>query len=203
MSLTTATSQDNQTNSERILELFYTSPSELGWKHPRKVAYIYRHPQLQDKCLYFWNHRENIPEPATSEHMTFLLEDIYFEARGQFKAHKLVIDANLGTDGQIRLICGLNTTCATTILSGLCTLSPQLLSRPIAVIFRPGKSNGVVMPSLYVDNDWVDGRPLSRDEKGKARPSINLLTEAQNLLRHAMASEMLPHEIRKARRCIA
>ena len=203
MSLTSTTTQENQAGSERILETFYTSPSKLGWKQPRKVAYIHRHPQLQDQCLYFWNHKENIPEPATSQHMTFLLEDIYFEARGQFRAHKLVIVANLGGDGQIRLICGLNTTCAMTILSGLCALSPELLSRPIAMRFRPGKSNGVVMPSLYVDNDWVDGRPLSRDEKGNALPAINLLTEAQNLLRHSMASEMLPHEIRKSRRGIA
>jgi hypothetical protein len=171
----------------------------LGWRHPRKVAYIHRHPQLQDQCLYFWNHQENIPEPTTAQDLLFLLEDIYVEARGEFKAHKLVIDANLGLDGCIRLICGFNTTCATTLLSSLCALSPGMLTSPLALRLRPGSSHGVVMPALFVDNEWVDGRPMARDAKGNALPSIDLLAEAQTLLRHAQGVEMLPHQMRQAR----
>lgn len=173
--------------------------SMLGWRHPRKVAYIHRHPQLQDQCLYFWNHQENIPEPTTAQDLIFLLEDIYVETRGEFKAHKLVIDVDLGLDGRIRLICGFNTTCATTLLSSLCVLSPVLLTSPLALRLRPGSSHGVVMPALFVDNEWVDGRPMARDEKGNALPPINLLTEVQTLLRHALAVEMLPHQMRQAR----
>jgi hypothetical protein len=160
--------------------------SMLGWRHPRKVAYINRHPQLQDHCLYFWNHQENIPEPTRSQDLIFLLEDIYVEARGEFKAHKLIIDADLGLDGRIRLICGFNTTCATTLLSSLCALSPTLLSSPLALRLRPGSSHGVVMPALFVDNEWVDGRPMARDEKGQALSPVDLLTEVQTLLRHAL-----------------
>lgn len=171
----------------------------LGWRHPRKVAYIHRHPQLQDQCLYFWNHQENIPEAAKSQDLIFLLEDIYVEIRGEFKAHKLVVDADLGLDGRIRLICGFNTTCATTLLSSLCALSPMLLSSPLALRLRLGSSHGVVMPALFVDNEWVDGRPMARDDKGDALPTIDLLTEVQTLLRQALAAEMLPHQMRQAR----
>jgi hypothetical protein len=173
--------------------------SMLGWRHPRKVAYIHRHPQLQDQCLYFWNHQENIPEPTTAQDLIFLLEDIYVETRGEFKAHKLVIDVDLGLDGRIRLICGFNTTCATTLLSSLCALSPVLLTSPLALRLRPGSSHGVVMPALFVDNEWVDGRPMARDEKGNALPPIDLLTEVQTLLRHSLSVEMLPHQMRQAR----
>ena len=173
--------------------------SMLGWRHPRKVAYIHRHPQLQDQCLYFWNHQENIPEPTTAQDLIFLLEDIYAETRGEFKAHKLVMDVDLGLDGRIRLICGFNTTCATTLLSSLCALSPGLLTSPLALRLRPGSSHGVVMPALFVDNEWVDGRPMARDEKGNALSPIDLLTEVQTLLRHSMAVEMLPHQMRQAR----
>ena len=82
----------------------------LGWRLPRKVAYLHRHPQLQELCLYFWNHQENIPEPTTAQDLIFLLQDVFVEKRGEFKAQKLVIDADLGLDGLIRLICGINTT---------------------------------------------------------------------------------------------
>jgi hypothetical protein len=172
----------------------------LGWRLPRRVAYIHRHPQLQDQCLYFWNHQENIPEPTTAQDLLFLLEDIYVEMRGEFKAHKLVIDVDLGLDGRIRLISGINTTCATTLLSSLCALSPGLLCSPLALRLRPGSSHGVVMPALFVDNEWVDGRPMARDEKGNALPPTALLTEVQTLLRHAVGVEMLPHQMRQARK---
>ena len=171
----------------------------LGWRQARKVAYIHRHPQLQELCLYFWNHQENIPEPTTAQELIFLLQDVYVETRGEFKAQKLVIDADLGLDGLIRLICGINTTCATTLLSSLCALSPALLSSPLALRLRPGSSHGVVMPALFVDNEWVDGRPMARDDKGNALPPFDLLTEVQALLRHAHAVEMLPHQLRHAR----
>ena len=171
----------------------------LGWRHPRKVAYLHRHPQLQDQCLYFWNHQGNIPEAAKAPDLIFLLEDIYVEIRGEFKANKLVVDADLGLDGRLRLICGFNTTCATTLLSSLCILSPILLSSPLTLKLRPGSSHGVVMPALFVDNEWVDGRPMARDDKGNALPTIDLLTEVQTLLRLALAVEMLPHQMRQAR----
>jgi hypothetical protein len=165
----------------------------------RKVAYIHRHPQLQDQCLYFWNHQENIPEATTAQDLVLLLEDIYVETRGEFKAHKLVIDADLGLDGRIRLICGFNTTCATTLLSSLCALSPVLLTSPLALRLRPGSSHGVVMPALFVDNKWVDGRPMARDEKGNALQPGDLLMEVQTLIRHGLSVEMLPHQMRQAR----
>jgi hypothetical protein len=171
----------------------------LGWRQARKVAYIHRHPQLQELCLYFWNHQENIPEPTTAQDLIFLLQDVFVETRGEFKAQKLVIDADLGLDGLIRLICGINTTCASTLLSSLCALSPALLSSPLALRLRPGSSHGVVMPALFVDNEWVDGRPMQRDEKGVALPPMELLIEVQTLLRHAHAVEMLPHQLRLAR----
>jgi hypothetical protein len=55
------------------------------------------------------------------------------------------------------------------------------------------------MPALFVDNEWVDGRPMARDAKGNALPPIDLLTEVQTLLKHALEAEMLPHQIRHAR----
>jgi hypothetical protein len=112
--------------------------------------------------------RKRIPEPTTAQDLIFVLQDIYVETRGEFKAQKLVIDADLGLDGLIRLICGINTTCASTLLSSLCALSPALLSSPLALRLRPGSSHGVVMPALFVDNEWVDGRPMARDEKGSS-----------------------------------
>ena len=197
MTISTLNTQIEQ-QSPTAVQPWYPA-SMLGWRHPRKVAYIHRHPQLQEQCLYFWNHQENIPEPTTSQDLIFLLEDIYVEARGEFKAHKLIIDVDLGLDERIRLICGFNTTCATTLLSSLCALSPTLLSSPLALRLRPGSSNGVVMPALFVDNEWVDGRAMARDEKGQALPPADLLTEVQTLLRHSMAVEMLPHQMRQAR----
>ena len=178
----------------------YFPASMLGWRLPRKVAYIHRHPQLQDQCLYFWNHQEHIPEPSTAQDLSFLLEDIYVETRGEFKAHKLVMDIDLGLDGRIRLICGFNTTCAITLLSSLCALSPVLLTSPLALRLRPGSSHGVVMPALFVDNEWVDGRAMAKDEKGNALPPNDLLREVQTLLRHALTVEMLPHQMRLAKR---
>ncbi len=176
------------------------SASALGWRPPRRVAYIHRHPQLQDLCLYFWNHQENAPEATQAQEIVFLLEDIYAEVRGEFAAQKLVMDADLGFDGRLRLISGLNTTCAATLLSSLCALSPELLRGPLSLRLRPGSSPGVVMASLFVDNEWVDGRPLRRGEKGEVLPSMDLLTEVQTLLRHAMSVELLPHQIRQAKR---
>ena len=68
---------------------------------------------------------------------------------------------------------------------------------PLALRLRPGSSHGVVMPALFVDNEWVDGRPMARDEKGQPLPPMDLLTEVQTLLRHALNVEMLSHQIRK------
>jgi len=198
MTLSSTGTQLTQQQGTALMQPWYPA-AMLGWRHPRKVAYIHRHPQLQDQCLYFWNHQENIPEPTTAQDLIFLLEDIYVETRGEFKAHKLVMDIDLGLDGRIRLICGFNTTCATTLLSSLCALSPVLLTSPLALRLRPGSSHGVVMPALFVDNEWVDGRPMARDEKGNALPPIDLLTEVQTLLRHSLSVEMLPHQMRQAR----
>lgn len=173
--------------------------SVLGWKQPRRVAYIHRHPQLQDLCLYFWNHQEKTPEPTQAQEITFLLEDIYAEARGEFAAQKLVVDADLGADGRLRLISGLNTTCAATLLSSLCALSPELLKGPLSLRLRPGNNPGVVMASLFVDHEWVDGRALRRGERGDMLSSTELLTEIQTLLKHALSVEHLPHQIRQTR----
>jgi hypothetical protein len=194
----------NQINQVQIEQQQAWVPAAmLGWRLPRKCVFVHRHPQLQELCLYFWNHQENMPEPTTSQDLVFVLQDIYVEARGEFKAQKLVIDADLGLDGLIRLICGINTTCATTLLSSLCALSPSLLTGPLALRFRPGKSHGVVKPALFVDNEWVDGRPMARDEKGNALPVFDLVTEVQTLLSHAQGVEMLPHQIRKHRKLVA
>ena len=191
-------SKSSEATQVATAQAWYTA-AILGWRQPRKVCYIHRHPQLQELCLYFWNHQESIPEPTTAQDLIFLLQDVYVETRGEFKAQKLVIDADLGLDGLIRLICGINTTCATTLLSSLCALSPALLSSPLALRLRPGSSHGVVMPALFVDNEFIDGRALSRDDKGKPIPAFDLLTEVQTLLRHAHAVEMLPHQIRHSR----
>jgi hypothetical protein len=177
--------------------------SMLGWRHPRKVAYIHRHPQLYDKCLYFWNHQENTPVPTESQDLIFLLEDIYVEQRGQFKAHKLIVDVDLGLDGRLRLIVGFSTACATTLMASLAALSPTLLHGPLALRLREGNSQGVVLPAIYVDNDWIDGRPLSRDERGNPLQAIDLLTEVQTLLRHSLAVDHLPHQIRQQQRQMA
>ncbi len=173
--------------------------SMLGWRHPRKVAYIHRHPQLNDQCIYFWNHQENTPVPTESQDLIFLLEDIYVEQRGQFQSHKLIVDADLGLDGRLRLIAGFSTACATTLMASLAALSPALLRGPLSLRLRPGSSQGVVLPALFVDDEWVDGRPMARDDKGKPLPPIDLLTEVQTLLRHGLTVEMLPHEIRKSK----
>lgn len=181
----------------------WTPSALLGWQQPRRVAYIHRHPQLPEQCLYFWNHQESIPEATNSQALTFLLEDIYVEVRGEFKAHKLVLDIDLGLDGRVRLICGLATTCAIGILSSLCALSPSFLSGPLSLRLRPGQSHGVVLPSLYVGQDWVDGRPLAKDAGGNPIPPIQLLQEVQTLLRHGLATELLPHQIKQERQLTA
>ncbi len=172
----------------------------LGWRHPRKVAYIHRHPQLNDQCLYFWNHKEQCPLPTESQEIIFLLEDIYMEARGGFKAEKLILDADLGLDGRLRLITGFSTACATTLMGSLATLAPDLLRGPLSLRLRPGTSQGVVMPAIYVDGEWVDGRPMSRTEQGVALPALDLLTEVQTLLRYALTVELLPHQVRSQTR---
>jgi len=177
-------------------QLWYGS-AFLGWKHPRKVAYINRHTQLEDNCLYFWNHKDGIPEAAVTQDFVFLLEDIYVEVRGEFKAQKLIIDIDLGEDGPIRLITGINTSCAQSIVSSLCALSPALIRSPLELKLRPGKSPGVVKAALYVDKEWVDGRPLCRDEAGKQIPTSDLLQEVQTLLKHSIGVEQLPHQLRK------
>ena len=140
--------------------------------------------------------------PTDSQDLVFLLEDIYVEQRGQFKAHKLVMDTDLGLDGRLRLVVGFSTACATTLMASLAALSPALLHGPLALRLRAGSSQGVVLPAIYVDNEWIDGRPLSRDGKGNALPPIDLLIEVQTLLRHGMEVEMLPHQIRNAQRSI-
>ena len=75
----------------------------------------------------------------------------------------------------------------------------ELLTHPLALRLRPGSSHGVVMPALFVDNEWVDGRPMARDEKGNALPPMDLLTEVQILLRQSLSVEMLPHQLRHQR----
>ena len=174
----------------------------LGWRHPRQVAYINRHPQLQGRCLYTWDHTENTPVPTESQDLIFILEDIYVEQRGQFQAFKLIMDADLGVDGKLRLIVGLSTACATTLMASLAALSPALLREPLSLRLRTGNSQGVVLPSIYVEGDWIDGRPLTRDGNGKPLPPMDLLTEIQTLLRHAMGVEMLPHQIRKEKAAV-
>lgn len=175
----------------------------LGWRHARQVAYINRHPQLQGRCLYTWDHVENVPVATESQDLIFLLEDIYVEQRGQFRADKLTLDANLGVDGKLRLIVGFSTACASTLMASLAALSPALLNGPLSLRLRAGSSQGVVLPAIYVEGDWIDGRPLTRDGNGKPLPPVDLLTEIQTLLRHALAVEMLPHEIRKAKTEVA
>jgi hypothetical protein len=201
MTLSQAT-QLTPATEQSVIQPWYPA-TMLGWRHPRRVAYIHRHPQLQDQCLYFWNHLDNSPEATEAQDLIALLEDIYIETRGEFKAQKLIIDADLGMDGRIRLVCGFQTTCAMSLLSSLCALSPALLTKPIAIRFRAGTSHGVVMPALFVDNEWVDGRPMARDDRGNALPPIDLLTEVQTLLRHGLAVEMLPHQMRQARKQLA
>ena len=197
--MTMITSTALGTSAEPITPTLIT-PAMLGWRHPRKVAYIHRHAQLNDQCLYFWDHQENIPVPTDSQDLIFLLEDIYVEQRGQFKAIKLIVDADLGLDGRLRLVVGFSTACATTLMASLAALSPALLQGPLALRLRAGSSQGVVLPAIYVDSDWIDGRPLSRDERGNPLPAIDLLTEVQTLLRHALAVEHLPHQIRQQQR---
>ena len=194
--------QLTQPTDQSVIQPWYQA-AMLGWRHPRRVAYIHRHPQLQDQCLYFWNHLDNSPEATEAQDLIVLLEDLFVETRGEFKAQKLIIDADLGMDGRIRLVCGFQTTCAISLLSSFCALSPALLSKPIAIRFRAGTSHGVVIPTLFVDNEWVDGRPMARDDKGNAIPPNDLLTEVQTLLRHGLTVEMLPHQMRQARKQLA
>ncbi len=171
----------------------------LGWQYPRKVAYIHRHPLLNQQCLYHWNHQKKQPEPAKSQRMRFQLEDIYAERRGEFNSKKLILDLDLGLDGKLRLISGLCTIFSTSILASFCTLSPELLIATVELRVRPGTSQGVVMPSIFVEHEWVDGRPLKKDDKGQPVPASALLSEGQMLLRDGLNVELLPHELRSAR----
>ena len=190
---------DTQEEGKPVAARILTGSATLGWQHPRRVAYIHRHPQLDRHCLYHWNHQEGSPEQAASQDLALLLQDIFVEVRGEFNAKKLLLDGDMGADGHIRLVCGFSTTCATTLLSSLCALTPDLLVGPLCFRFRPGSHHGVVLPSLYVDSEWVDGRPLSRDDKGSPLPPIDLLSEVQALLRFARQLELLPHQVRKAK----
>ena len=184
--------------SDLILhENSYVSPTMLGWRLPRKVAYIHRHPLLNDHCLYFWDQQEQSPVATQSQGLVFLLEDIYHDKRGEFQADKLILDVDLGLDGRLRLITGFTTACATTLMGSFAALSPRLLAGPMSMRLRPGTSHGVVLPTLYVEGDWVDGRPMSRDDCGKPIPAIDMLTEVQTLLKHALSVQLLPHEARR------
>ena len=193
----TTISTSSAIQSQLIKSKSVISPAMLGWRHPRKVAYIHRHPQLNGQCLYFWDHNEKAAIPTESQNLIFLLEDIYVEQRGEFQANKLVIDVDLGIDGRLRLITGFSTACAKTLMGSIAALSPGLLNRPMSLRLRPGTSQGVVLPAIYVDNEWVDGRPMSRDEHGQLLPAVDLLIEVQTLLRHALRVELLPHQVRQ------
>ena len=174
--------------------------SVLGWQHPRQVAYLHRHPELKGTCLYHWDHQRKGPVPTASQQLCFILEDIYCEVRGEFNSKKLVVDMDLGLDGKLRLITGLSTQAATSLMASLSALSPALLIESIELRVKPGATQGVVLPSIFIDNDWVDGRPLTRDEKGQAVSAITLLEEVQDLLRMGLKVEMLPHELKEARK---
>ena len=131
--------------------------------------------------------------------MRFQLEDIYAERRGEFNSKKLILDLDLGLDGKLRLISGLCTIFSTSILASFCTLSPELLIATVELRVRPGTSQGVVMPSIFVEHEWVDGRPLKKDDKGQPVPASALLSEGQMLLRDGLNVELLPHELRSER----
>ena len=172
----------------------------LGWQYPRQVAYLHRHPELTGTCLYHWDHQRKQPVPTASQQLCFVLEDIYCEVRGEFNSKKLIVDMDLGLDGKLRLITGLSTQAATSLMASLSVLSPALLIGSIELRVKPGATQGVVLPSIFIDNDWVDGRPLTRDEKGQAISAIKLLKEVQDLLRKGLKVEMLPHELKEARK---
>lgn len=107
---------------------------------------------------------------------------------------------DLGLDGKLRLITGISTQAATSLMASLCALSPALLIGSIEMRVRPGATPGVVLPAILIDNDWVDGRPLTRDENGQAIPAIQLLKEVQDLLRNGLKVELLPHELKEERK---
>ena len=172
--------------------------SVLGWQHPRQVAYLHRHPELTGTCLYHWDHQRKQPVPTESQQLCFVLEDIYCEVRGEFNSKILIVDMDLGLDGKLRLITGLSTQAATSLMASLSALSPALLIGSIELRVKPGATQGVVLPSIFIDNDWVDGRPLTRNEKGQAISAIQLLKEVQDLLRKGLNVEMLPHELKEA-----
>ena len=172
----------------------------LGWQHTRQVAYLHRHPELTSTCLYHWDYQRKQPVPTASQQLCFILEDIYCEVRGEFNSKKLVVDMDLGLDGKLRLITGLSTQAATSLLASLSALSPTLLIGSIELRVKPGTTQGVVLPFIFIDNEWVDGRPLRRDEKGQPIPSFKLLKDVQDLLRDGLNVDRLPHELKQARK---
>ena len=190
----------DQSRTFEALSANVKAQSILGWQHPRQVAYLHWHPELTGTCLYHWDHQRKRPVPTASQQLCFILEDIYYEVRGEFNSKKLVVDMDLGLDGKLRLITGLTTQAATSLMASLSALSPALLIGSIELRVKPGATQGVVLPSIFIDNDWVDGRPLTRDEKGQAVSAITLLKEVQDLLREGLKAEMLPHEFKEARK---
>lgn len=194
------THHSNPTSTLDAISNHFRAQRVLGWQQPRKVAYLRRHPELKGVCLYYWDHQRNQPVPTASQHLCFILEDAYCEIRGEFNSKKLVVDMDLGIDGKLRLITGLSTQAATSLMASLSALSPALLTGTIELRLRPGANQAVVLPSIFIDNEWVDGRPLTRDEKGQAVSAITLLKEVQDLLREGLKSEMLPHELKEARK---
>lgn len=188
----------NQSLTFEALSANVRAQNVLGWQYPRQVDYLHRHPELTGTCLYHWDHQLKQPVPTASQQLCFVLEDIYCEVGGEFNSKKLIVDMDLGLDGKLRLITGLSTQAATSLMASLSALSPALLIGSIELRVKPGATQGVVLPSIFIDNDWVDGRPLTRDERGQTVPAITLLKEVQDLLREGLKVEMLPHELKEA-----
>lgn len=178
-------------------ELLLQTP--LGWQKPRQVIYIHRHPDLENHCLYRWNHQEQRPQATSSQDLVLRLQDLYSECRGEFQAQKLILDGDLGSDGPVRLIAGLKTHCATVLLSSFCVLRPDLLVLPLRLRFQAGERPGVVLPHLSLAGEWIDGRSLCRDANGEPSDPAELLLEVQTLLRHGLQQELLPHQRRSQR----
>ena len=66
---------------------------------------------------------------------------------------------------------------ASSLMASFSALSPALLTGSIELRIRPRASKGVVVSSIFVEKDWVDGRLLTKDENGQSVPAIKLLTE--------------------------
>lgn len=132
----------------------------LGWQHTRQVAYLHRHPELTSTCLYHWDHQRKQPVPTASQQLCFNLEDIYCEVRGEFNSKKLVVDMDLGLDGKLRLITGLSTQAATSLLASLSALSPTLLIGSIELRVKPGTIQGVVLLGTVAQTDQCSAHPF-------------------------------------------